>query len=113
MEANTYEMSLEEARRRGITRSHHPHSQSSEESNILSIIAKCHDGHQALLLNEEAKIQTSVKEWAEEFLAAFRERELKRNRTRILELNHFLDCMKREEDELDVYPLQNFEEDEL
>ena len=66
MEANTYEMSLEEARKRGL-RSH-----PSDESNILSIIAKCHDGHQALLLNEEAKIQTSVKEWAEEFLAAFR-----------------------------------------
>ena len=56
----------------------------------------------------------SVKEWAEEFLEQFREKELKRNRTRILELNHFLDCMKREEDELDVYHEgHQFEEDDM
>ena len=53
-----------------------------DRANILSIIAKCHDGHQALLLAEEAKIQSSVRAWAEEFLAVFREKELKRNRTR-------------------------------
>ena len=100
MEAGTYEVLSSEER----TRRKDPYHvmKEKEEANILSVIAKCHDGHQELLLAEEAKIQASVKSWASNFLFDFRNKERARNRTRVLELNHFLDSMKKEEDELDV-----------
>ena len=107
MESLTYEV---ETQSMGTKRSKRT---TDDESNILSLIAKCHDGHQTLLLQEEAKIQASVKNWAEEFLEAFRNQERIRNRTRILELNHFLDCMKAEEEELDVYPMNQYDDDDI
>ena len=100
MEADTYEVSVTEERNRKKDPYHI--NKHKEEVNILSVIAKCHDGHQALLLAEEAKIQASVKDWASNFLFDFRSKERARNRTRVLELNHFLDSMKKEEEELDV-----------
>ena len=100
MEAGTYEVLSAEERSRKADPYHI--TKEKEEANILSVIAKCHDGHQELLLTEEAKIQASVKDWASDFLFEFRSKERARNRTRVLELNHFLDSMKKEEDELDV-----------
>ena len=100
MEAGTYEVLSAEERNRKTDPYHI--TKEKEEANILSVIAKCHDGHQELLLTEEAKIQASVKDWASDFLFEFRSKERARNRTRVLELNHFLDSMKKEEDELDV-----------
>ena len=41
----------------------------------------------------------------EEVLGRFRKRERKRNRNRVVELNHFMDSMRQaDEDELDVLP---------
>lgn len=54
-------------------------------------------------MEEEANIQASVRDWAQEFLGEFRVKEQMRNRARVLELNHFLDCMKAEEEELDPF----------
>ena len=100
MEAGTYEVfSKDEHKKR---KDPYHVGKEKEEANILSVIAKCHDGHQELLLAEEAKIQASVKDWASNFLSEFRSKERARNRTRVLELNHFLDSMKKEEEELDV-----------
>lgn len=100
MESGTYEVLSPEER---VKRKDPYHViKEKEEANILSVIAKCHDGHQELLLAEEAKIQASVKDWASDFLFEFRSKERARNRTRVLELNHFLDSMKKEEEELDV-----------
>ena len=56
-------------------------------------VANCHDGHQSLLLEEEQRLHDSVHEWAKEYLNQFRQKERDRNRTRVLELNHFLDSL--------------------
>ena len=83
--------------------------EASEDVKILALIAKCHDGHQSLLLTEEEKLQESVERWREDFLNKFRKKERKRNRNRILELNHFIDTMRQEEEEdLDVLPSNEF-----
>ena len=82
--------------------------------SLLSLMAKCHDGHQALLLQEEEKLHNSVHEWATDYLDTFRQKERERNRTRVLELNFFLDTVKREVDELEVLPQhQNQYDDEM
>ena len=78
---------------------------------LLSLVAQCHDGHQTLLLEEEQKLQFSVHNWADEYLDEFRQKERERNRTRVLELNYFLDAMKREIDDLDVIPVNQFDDD--
>ena len=44
----------------------------TEYDSLLSLTAKCHDGHQGLLLQEEEKLHDSVREWASEYLADFR-----------------------------------------
>ena len=109
MEAGTYEvMATEEQKKR---KDPHHVGKDKEEANILSVIAKCHDGHQELLLAEEVKIQASVKAWASNFLIEFRNKERARSRTRVLELNHFLDSMKREEEELEVDMGEGMDED--
>ena len=47
-----------------------------------------------------------------EYLDDFRKHERERNRTRVLELNFFLDTMKREVEEIEVLPvIDNYEED--
>ncbi len=74
--------------------------QEMETTKVSSLIALCHDGHQELLLAEEAKLQGATAKWKEDFLRRFRKRERKRNRDRILELNHFVDTMRQEEDEM-------------
>ena len=51
-------------------------------------------------------------EWAKEYLNHFRQKERDRNRTRVLELNHFLDSMKSEVEDLDIIP-QNIPDDDL
>jgi Skp family chaperone for outer membrane proteins len=83
----------------------------SNRDSLLSLVAKCHDGHQELLLAEEQKLQDSVHEWASEYLTNFRHNERERNRTRVLELNYFLDSMKREVEEIEVIPDNQFEDD--
>ena len=80
---------------------------------LLSLTAKCHDGHQDLLLQEEQKLHDSVHEWASEYLDTFRQKEQERNRTRVLELNFFLDTMRREVEEIEVIPQPKFEEEAL
>ena len=83
-----------------------------QSDSLLSLVAKCHDGHQDLLLQEEEKLHNSVHEWASEYLDDFRKSERERNRTRVLELNFFLDTMKREVEEIEVLPvIDNYEED--
>ena len=83
----------------------------SESDSLLTLVAKCHDGHQNLLLEEEQCLHDQVHEWAREYLETFRNKERERNRTRVLELNHFLDSMKREVEDLEVIPPQVFEDD--
>ena len=91
-----------------------PFSSSSSNGNdidglkVSSLVARCHDAHQNLLLEEEEKLQQAISKWKEEFLARFRKRERKRNRNRILELNHFVDSMRQEEEELDILPVTSF-----
>lgn len=75
-------------------------------TKVSTVISLCHDGHQELLLEEESKLQKAIDRWREDFLAKFKKKERKRNRNRILELNHFIDTMRQEEDELDVLPQQ-------
>ena len=50
-------------------------------------------------------------EWASEYLDTFRKRERERNRTRVLELNFFLDTMKREVEEVEVLPVAQYEDE--
>ena len=83
-----------------------------ESDSLLTLVANCHDGHQNLLLEEEQRLHDSVHEWAKEYLNAFRQKERDRNRTRVLELNHFLDSMKSEVEDLEIIP-QNIQEDDL
>lgn len=83
----------------------------TESDSLLSLTATCHDGHQALLLQEEEKLHDSVHEWASEYLDTFRQKERERNRTRVLELNFFLDTVKREVEDIEVIPQPKFEED--
>ena len=40
----------------------------TECDSLLSLMAKCHDGHQTLLLQEEEKLHHSVHEWATDYL---------------------------------------------
>ena len=42
--------------------------------------------------------------WRSSFLCGFRDRERRRHRARVLELNHFVDAARQEEDELEVLP---------
>lgn len=86
-------------------------AQNFGSDTLLSLVAQCHDGHQTLLLEEEQKLQFSVHNWADEYLDEFRQKERERNRTRVLELNYFLDAMKREIDDLDVIPVNQFDDD--
>lgn len=83
----------------------------TESDSLLSLTATCHDGHQALLLQEEEKLHDSVHEWASEYLDTFRQKERERNRTRVLELNFFLDTVKREVEDIEVIPQPKFEEE--
>ena len=83
-----------------------------ESDSLLTLVANCHDGHQNLLLEEEQRLHDSVHEWAKEYLNHFRQKERDRNRTRVLELNHFLDSMKSEVEDLEIIP-QNIQEDDL
>ncbi len=54
-----------------------------------------------------------MEKWAQGYLESFRLRERDRHRARVLELNHFLDSMKREEDEMDnMIPLPHIEDEE-
>jgi hypothetical protein len=81
--------------------------------NILSLIAQCHDAHQEHLLEEEANLQESVEKWAQSYLESFRLKERDRHRARVLELNHFLDSMKREEEEMEnMIPAQHLDDEE-
>ena len=88
-----------------------PEKLEKQSDSLLSLVAKCHDGHQNLLLQEEEKLHNSVHEWASEYLDTFRKHERERNRTRVLELNVFLDTMKREVEEIEVLPVINYDED--
>ena len=83
-----------------------------ESDSLLTLVANCHDGHQNLLLEEEQRLHDSVHEWAKDYLHQFRQKERDRNRTRVLELNHFLDSMKSEVEDLDIIP-QNITDDDL
>ena len=84
----------------------------SGSDTLLSLVALCHDGHQDLFLEEEQKLKNAVRDWAEEYLSVFRHKERERNRTRVLELNYFLDAMKREEEELEIIPENQFDDDD-
>ena len=88
-----------------------PHDLEKQSDSLLSLVAKCHDGHQNLLLQEEGKLQNAVHEWASEYLDTFRKRERERNRTRVLELNFFLDTMKREVEEVEVLPVVQYDDE--
>ncbi|XP_059089736.1 dynein regulatory complex subunit 3-like [Tigriopus californicus] len=86
----------------------------ANDHQLSQLAATLHDGHQEFLLEEEAKLQIAVQKWKDDFLARFMKKERKRNRERILELNHFIDTMKQEEEEeIDILPpLQlNLEDD--
>ncbi len=56
--------------------------------------------------------QVAVERWSHEYLKNFRKRELERHRARVLELNHFLDTTKLEEEELKVIVPTHEVEDE-
>ena len=64
-------------------------------------------------LEEEQRLHDHVHEWASEYLDNFRQKERERNRTRVLELNHFLDSNKKEVNDLDIIPHNQFAEDDL
>lgn len=77
----------------------------TNDHQLSQLAAKLHDGHQDFLLEEEAKLQIAVQKWKDDFMARFMKKERKRNRERILELNHFVDTMKQEEEEeIDILP---------
>lgn len=81
----------------------------SKDLRVSSIIAKCNDGHQHFLREEESKLRQAVFQWRDDYLLALRNKERKRNRNRILELNHFVDTMRQEEEEeLDVLPATEY-----
>ena len=84
-----------------------------QEVKVSSVVARCHDGHQELLLEEEEKLRTDLEKWKDQFLHRFRRKERKRNRNRILELNHFVDVMRQEAEELDILPQLQIGEDIL
>ncbi len=91
-----------------------PYSASSSDivrdpEDVTPLIALCHDGHQLLLLEAEQRLHEAIEKWKQDFLEKFRKRERKRNRDRILELNHFIDTMRQDEDELDILPVAQFQ----
>eukprot|EP00095_Tigriopus_kingsejongensis_P003056 maker-scaffold101_size371023-snap-gene-0.20 protein:Tk03056 transcript:maker-scaffold101_size371023-snap-gene-0.20-mRNA-1 annotation:"leucine-rich repeat-containing protein 48-like isoform x3" len=62
----------------------------ADDHTLSKLIAICHDGHQEFLLEEDAKLQIAVQKWKDDFMIRFMKKERKRNRERILELNHFV-----------------------
>ena len=93
-----------------------------DNESIAALITQCHDSHQVgrkrtriivglenlcvfpqdHLLSEATKLEMSIQKWKKDFLDQFRRRERKRNRNRVLELNHFLDTVKQEEEEMEI-----------
>jgi len=76
----------------------------NDEARVTSLIAHCHDGRQEWLEEEEKRLRAATSNWVVEFLRKFSRRERRRGRNRVLELSHFVDVCRGEEDELDVLP---------
>nr|XP_023015582.1 dynein regulatory complex subunit 3-like [Leptinotarsa decemlineata] len=72
----------------------------SDKEALNNAIATTHDAHLQIIDNREDTLVERAKHWLETFTKNLTKDEIKRNRDKLLEINHFLDIQREEFDEL-------------
>ncbi|KAK6171385.1 hypothetical protein SNE40_019585 [Patella caerulea] len=73
-----------------------------DKDTIIGAVSSSHDLHLLKIDNKEDDIETRIKNWLSAMMEKIRnEEEIKRNRVRVVEINHQIDHFKEEIDNLD------------
>ncbi|CAG5115260.1 unnamed protein product [Candidula unifasciata] len=79
-----------------------------DKDTVLSALTSSHDVHLLKIDNKEDDIVTRIRSWLKNMIDKIHEEEeIQRNRTRVIEINHFIDYLREEIDDLD-FGLENF-----
>ncbi|CAH1116144.1 unnamed protein product [Phaedon cochleariae] len=77
----------------------------ADKEFLNNAIASTHDMHLQIIDNREDTLVGRAKQWLESFCTGLTKDEIKRNRYKLLEINHFLDIQREEFDECSDYQL--------
>uniref|UniRef100_T1J1S4 Dynein axonemal assembly factor 1 homolog n=1 Tax=Strigamia maritima TaxID=126957 RepID=T1J1S4_STRMM len=77
-----------------------------DKDTVMSALGGSHDVRTNKIDRVEDKIVLGVKAWTDTRLETMRDSEIRRNRSRILEITHFVDCQRADIDEVERTILQ-------
>lgn len=75
-----------------------------DKDTVMSAVTSSHDAHMLKIDNKEDDIVTRIKGWLKDMIETIHnEEEIKRNRTRVIEINNLIDFLNAELDNIDVF----------
>lgn len=74
-----------------------------DKDTVQNALTSSHDVHLLKIDNKEDDIVTRIKLWMTDMMDTIHEeQEIQRNRTRVIEINHFIDFLREEVDNMDL-----------
>ncbi|XP_037091732.1 dynein regulatory complex subunit 3-like isoform X2 [Pollicipes pollicipes] len=83
----------------------------TDKEVVMSLVAGSHDAHMQAIDGREDTMTSRLKTWLQSTIANMLKEEEERNRSRVIEINHFLDKQRDELDDFDVPRVQVLEDD--
>ena len=74
----------------------------TDKEVVMSLVTGSHDQHLQVLDGREDRLTSRIKTWLQNTISNLLQEEEKRNRDRVIEINHFLDKQREELDEFEV-----------
>ncbi|XP_072380358.1 dynein regulatory complex subunit 3-like [Diabrotica undecimpunctata] len=85
----------------------------NDKENLVNAIGATHDIHMQVIDDREDTLMSRARTWLDTFIKDLYDEEIKRNRYKILEVNHFLDIQREEFDDIITLPPSLIQKDEM
>ena len=80
-----------------------------DKDTIMNAVSSSHDAHLLKIDNKEDDIITRINNWLKSMIENIHEeQEIKRNRSRVTEINHLIDHLREEIDNLEMITGHNY-----
>ena len=80
-----------------------------DKDTIMNAVSSSHDAHLLKIDNKEDDIVTRINNWLKSMIETIHEeQEIKRNRSRVTEINHLIDHLREEIDNLEMVSGHNY-----
>lgn len=80
-----------------------------DKDTIMNAVSSSHDAHLLKIDNKEDDIITRINNWLKSMIETIHEeQEIKRNRSRVTEINHLIDHLREEIDNLEMITGHNY-----